>query len=362
MTKRTIHIANIGNFYINLVVHIAVLPLKFQFICSIVARNRKCYNKYTKTALNFYIDFVLLLLTIDMISVKVKWCECLLWKNVIVCYLKGNFVELLNYKIYSEDGTLSYNKPIMVLVHGLGGGYYNWFYQVRRLKQRYDLVLVELPSHGECKFKMSEMELDFGVVSRKILEVLDYLKITKATFLGVSLGTMAVKYIVLNHPDRVEKYVLAGPIGKFTLLLKAAIHLALFLLPIAPLDFVLTLASYIAMPHKQSSCGRNMFMSCARRIEQKEFIAWCKVILSFAKVQAKYESVMEEETNGLYIVGELDHFFMPMLTGDKKRVKNMVILKDAGHLCSIDKHEEVNRLIVEFQESGTVNLEPALVA
>lgn len=263
-------------------------------------------------------------------------------------------MDLLNYKIFSESRTISFKKPVLVFIHGLGGGYSNWLYQVRYLRQRYDLLLIELPSHGKRKFKMSEMQLDFDTVSAKIMEVLDHLGIEKATFAGISLGTLIVKHIVFTYPERVDKYILVGPIGKFTLLLRSAIRLAMFLLPILPIKTVLTLVCLVVMPYKSLAYGRNLFLACAQRVPSKEFVAWCKVILSFRTTQKEYPKVMKEEPNGLYIVGEKDHFFRTMLRSDAKRIKNLAIVKNAGHICSIDQYEAVNDLIIAFQEKGIV--------
>ena len=263
-------------------------------------------------------------------------------------------MELMNYKIYSEDGTISKKKPVIVFVHGLGGGYANWIYQARHLKKKYDLLLVELPSHGKSKMKISDGPLTFDAVTEMILAVLDHLGIEKATFAGVSLGTLIVKHIVFTHPERVDKYILVGPIGKFTLLLKSAIRLAMFLLPIAPLNFVLTLVCLIVMPYKSVAYGRNLFLACAQRVERKEFVAWCRVVLSFAKIQEQYVKTMKDEPDGLYVVGAKDHFFLTMLRSDMKRIKNLAVVEDAGHICNTDQYEKVNSLIIQFQETGTI--------
>lgn len=270
-------------------------------------------------------------------------------------------MELLNYKIYSEDGTISLKKPVMIFLHGLGGGYANWVCQVRHLKKQYDLLLIELPSHGKSKIKMSDMEPNFDTVSGKIMEVLDHLGIEKATFIGVSLGTLIVKHIVLTYPEKVDKYVLVGPIGKFTWLLKSAIRLTMLLLPIAPLNFVLKLVCLVVMPYKSLAYGRNIFLACAQRVERKEFVVWCKVVLSFGKLQESYVKTMKDEPNGLYIIGELDHFFRTMLRSDTKRIKNLAVVENAGHICNTDQYENVNRLITEFQETGAIEKHPFLV-
>ena len=270
-------------------------------------------------------------------------------------------MDLLNYKIYSESGKISHQKPVMLFLHGLGGGYANWVFQVRHLKKQYDLLLIELPSHGKSKIKMSDLELNFDAVSAKIMEVLDHLDIQKATFLGVSLGTLIVKHIVLTYPEKVDKYVLVGPIGKFTWLLKSAIRLTMFLLPIAPLNLVLKLVCLVVMPYKSLAYGRNIFLACAQRVERSEFVAWCKVVLSFSKLQDAYIKTMQDEPKGLYIVGELDHFFRTMLRSDTKRIKNLAIVEDAGHICNTDQYENVNKLIIQFQETGAIEKHPFLV-
>ncbi len=263
-------------------------------------------------------------------------------------------MELLNYIIFSEDGKISFKKPILVFIHGLGGGYSNWLYQARYLKNDYDLLMIELPSHGRSKYNMSEMERSFDTVSRMIMDVLDSLNIKKATFLGISLGTLIVKHIAFTYPERVDKHILVGPIGKFTLLLRGAIRLAMLLLPIAPIDFVLTLVCMVVIPYKSLAYGRNLFIACARRVERKEFVAWCQTVLSFRKTQESYVKVMQDEPNGLYIVGAMDHFFLTMLRSDRKRIKHLAIVENAGHICSIDQYEKVNELIRAFQDTGTV--------
>ncbi len=259
---------------------------------------------------------------------------------------------MLNYNIYSENGKISFQKPVMVLIHGLGGGYANWVYQVRHLKKQYELVLIELPSHGRSKHKMSELGCSFDTVSKMIMEVMDHLGIQKASFAGVSLGTLVVKHIVFTYPERVDKYILIGPVGRYTFLHKMAIRLAIMLLPIAPLNFVTSLVCLVLMPYKKLSYGRKLFLASAQRVEREEFLAWGKAILSFGKTQKEYESKMKDEPNGLYIVGELDHFFLTMLRWDMKRIKNVVIVKKGGHVCCIDQYEIVNKLIVDFQEAG----------
>ncbi len=263
-------------------------------------------------------------------------------------------MELLRYNIFAEEKKISFKKPILVFIHGLGGGYSNWMYQVRYLKKKYDLILIELPSHGRSKIKMSDLTLDFSSVSRKIMDILDHLGVKKATFLGASLGTLVVKQIAFEYSDRVDKYVLAGPIGKITPPFGFGIRLAMFLLPILPLEIVLHLVGITLIPQKRFAYGRNLFLACAKHVEKNEFVAWCKVMLSCKKTYKPYEEQMQDEPRGMYLIGEWDYFFLHTLRREMKHAKNVVMVKNAGHLCNIDQYGKVNELIIEFQENGKI--------
>jgi len=261
-------------------------------------------------------------------------------------------MELLRYKVYSKTQTISHKKPVIVMLHGLGGGYANWHGQIHALLPHFDLLLIELPSHGRSPMKMSDMEISYQHLCGKIMEVVDHFGIQKAHFAGVSFGTMLVKYIILNYPDRVDKYLMAGPIGNFNFVLRTSINIVRYLLPIAPLNLVLKLVTLVVMPYKVSEYGRTVFMATAKRLSNKEFIAYCKLLSRFKNIQKSFAMTMGEEPNGLYLVGELDYFFQLMLTEERKRAKNMVFIPNAGHICITDQADYANQTILRFLTSG----------
>ena len=100
------------------------------------------------------------------------------------------------------------------------------------------------------------------------------------------------------------------------------------------------------------SYGRDLFLACAKRIGRREFRAWFKTLLSVSDHQDLYIRTMGSDPNGLYVLGDKDTFFRVMLWMDRRKLQNKVILKDSGHLCSIDQYKAVNDLIVRFMETG----------
>ena len=261
-------------------------------------------------------------------------------------------MSMLRYKIFSESKTISHEKPVIVMLHGLGGGYANFYSCIHALKPHYDLLLIELPSHGRSPMKMSQMSATWEELCGRVMDVVDSLGIQKAIFAGGSLGSMLVKYIVLNYSERVEKYILVGPIGNFNLLIRTSIRVVRLLLPFLPLETVLKLILAVVIPDEVSRYGREVFLATSKRLTNKEFAAWCKLLSRFKNVQRTYERTMGEEANGLYLVGELDRFFRLMLKKDEKRVKNMVFVKNAGHICTTDQPEATNRQLLAFLQTG----------
>ena len=263
-------------------------------------------------------------------------------------------MAMLGYKILSESKTISHKKKVIVMLHGLGGGYANWYGQIHALRAHYDLVLIELPSHGRSPLKLSEMEISYKNVCEKIMEVVDHLGIKKAHYIGVSLGTTLVKYIAMHYPERVSKYILAGPIGNFNFLLRMAIGTIRWMLPVMPMKLVLVLLITFLMPFKASQTCRRMFAQTAKRLSNKESVAYAKLLLEFKAVQDEYTATMGEEPNGMYMVGELDHFFLLLQKKEGRPIRNMVLIPNAGHVCITDQANVCNNHMLSFLATGMV--------
>ena len=263
-------------------------------------------------------------------------------------------MELLHYRIYSEDGTISHRKPVMVFIHGFGGSSAMWVRQIHKLKTKYDLVLLDMPSHGKTKTMLSQMEISYEAVTAMIMDVVDHLKIQKATFVGCSLGTMLVKYIVLTRPERVDKYVLIGPVGKYAAWFRFGMNFALCILPVAPLPPIAKLVARMIVPHKESAYSRNLFLSCAKHIPKKEFICWLKMLKLYPAVNVAYQAVLDQAQNGLYIIGDRDTMFRPTLRHELPRVQHWTVVEQCGHICNLDQPEQINQLIMTFQDTGAL--------
>lgn len=239
----------------------------------------------------------------------------------------------------------------IVLIHGLGGDHRIWKHQIPSLQQKFNILTIDLPSHAENNKKLSAMTATIDAVSKEILKVIDYLKLEKCIFIGVSLGTVFIKHIQMYYPKYVESSVLVGAIGNVNLFLKTSVKLFSKIGDKLPFQFVYRAFSRIIMPLKRSEKSRKIFCKCAEELNAKEFKQWMIILTESLKMNLKYKA--EEHLHTLYISGVFDVCF---LKGIKKEVASthskLIEMEQCGHVCNIDQRESFNTILMNYLESG----------
>jgi len=105
---------------------------------------------------------------------------------------------------------------VLVLIHGLGSNAKAWIRNIPELAKTCRVIAVDLPGYGKSDKGFYLYSLPF--YAQVLTELLDELKIQKATFVGHSMGGQIAMVTSLLYPDRVERLVLVSPAGfeKFT--------------------------------------------------------------------------------------------------------------------------------------------------
>ena len=75
---------------------------------------------------------------------------------------------MLNYKLHNNN-----KKENLVFIHGFGGSTKTWKKQIDFFSQKFNLLLIDLPGHGNS---VKKKKITPEYVSMKIKEVLDFLK------------------------------------------------------------------------------------------------------------------------------------------------------------------------------------------
>ena len=149
---------------------------------------------------------------------------------------------MLNYQVH-EIGA---NRPWLVFIHGAGGAIATWRYQTEAFKPFFNLLLLDLRDHGLSKnMQPAFTRYNFDIVSDDILQVIDHLKIQKAHFLSLSLGSAILQRLDQKRPALIEKMIMAGGIFRATLKMKILVRLALFLNRFVPYRYIYTIFSLV---------------------------------------------------------------------------------------------------------------------
>lgn len=103
---------------------------------------------------------------------------------------------------YHRTGT----GPTLLILHGLFGTWENWGSQIKKLSERFDIIAADLRNHGRSPH---DDRISYPLMAEDVIELMDRLDIEKASVLGHSMGGKVAMQLALDHPDRVEKLIVA---------------------------------------------------------------------------------------------------------------------------------------------------------
>lgn len=254
--------------------------------------------------------------------------------------------QMIYHKIFKHKTS----KAWVVFVHGAGGSNVVWFRQLRDFKKHFNVLLVDLRGHGKSKKEYSKAEIyKFDEIALDVVQLLDHLKIEKAHFVGISLGCIVIRAMDKLAPGRAESIILGGAITQFNGRMKALVATAKLLQSILPYMWLYKINAWILIPSKKHASSRQLFITEAMKLGKHEFKKWLKMT---AEIKANLQEFIIKEASApvLYIMGERDHMFLPMVTNLVKTHFNskLEIILNSGHVCNIDQPEAFNQRTIAF--------------
>ncbi|MBN2635561.1 MAG: alpha/beta hydrolase [Prolixibacteraceae bacterium] len=252
--------------------------------------------------------------------------------------------------IYHKTFNHKKSKTWVVFVHGAGGSNVVWFKQLRDFKKHFNVLLVDLRGHGKSKnIESAEQKYKFDQIALDVIGIMDHLKIEKAHFVGISLGCIIIRAIDKLAPGRAESIILGGAIIQFNTRIKALVNVAKLLHHILPYMWLYQINAWILIPSKKHIQSRKVFITEAIKLGKNEFKKW---LLMSNEIKDNLQDFLIQEASVpvLYLMGDRDHMFLPMVTNLVKKHMNskLEIINNSGHVCNIDQPEVFNKYSIQF--------------
>lgn len=258
---------------------------------------------------------------------------------------------MLHYKIRHLDDQADW----VVFCHGLGGSSKIWYRQIKEFSLHFNLLFIDFRGHGGSQHLPELKKYKHKEIAKEVIEVLDHLNIQKAHFAGISLGTIIIHSIMGIAPERILSVVMGGSITSFDLKRRLFLILGDIIKFVIPYMWIYSLFAWVLMPRKHHKKSREIFIREAKKLGQKEFQKWYKVIKNLNPI---YERLIGKELSfpKLYISGSEDYMFIKSLKKDIQwdPYSKLKIIPQCGHVCNIDRHKEFNRISLQFLKEHSV--------
>lgn len=245
------------------------------------------------------------------------------------------------------------SKSWVVFIHGAGGSNVVWFRQLREFKKHYNVLLVDLRGHGKSKKHYTQEEIyKFDEIAMDVLRTMDHLNIEKAHFVGISLGCIVIRAIDKLAPGRAESIILGGAVIQFNRKIKTLVATAKLLHSILPYMWLYKINAWILIPSKKHANSRKLFIKEAIRLGDREFKKWLQMSTEI-KDNLQEFLIKEASAPVLYLMGDRDHMFLPMVSNLVKKHFNskLEVISNSGHVCNIDQPEAFNERSLRFIKS-----------
>ena len=261
--------------------------------------------------------------------------------------------DLLHHTLHFKGETY----PWVVLVHGAGGSVRTFKYQVEDLSEHFNLLLVDLRDHGNSHSlpPPPHGRYDFRLMASDVVNVMQTRGISQAHFLGVSMGSIVVRWIQETQPSLVQSMVFAGGVFRLNWKLKWGIRIGWVLAHLVSFRLLSRIISWLIMPRGNHQRARKIFLREADRIAPHALKKWLGMSKTIGK-ELEYFFQKAPEVPCLSVMGSQDHAFLPQAIAFQRRYPEieLKIMQGRGHVCNIEASGTFNRYAIEFIEKKPI--------
>ena len=250
---------------------------------------------------------------------------------------------------YQEEG----QGEAIIFIHGLGENAISWRHQTQYFRENYRVIAMDLRGHGQSGTTSEVITMD--LFARDVLDLLDYLHIDRAHFVGHSMGGLVSQHIAAHYPQRMLTMVLSDSAGYYppplgTTGLETRLNNIEQLSMAEMADIIAASACRPEAAAEVKAEVRKLFAANRKEPYRQATIS---------TLQADYrEYHARMAMPALIMVGEADQTtplsYAAYLAGALPCAK-LVIIPEAAHMSKLENPQEYNRLLAEFLQDNLQN-------
>lgn len=271
----------------------------------------------------------------------------------------SRFVEVDGLNIhYVEAG----QGPALIFVHGGGpgaSGLSNFSKNISAFADRYRVIAIDLPCYGKStKLRISEPL--WGFYAKTLARFIEVLGLEKAHLVGNSAGGAASLKCALDHPERVDRLVLMGPGGGYSLFEKqpsdGILSLITFYLPPGPsLERMKAFVKYLV--YDPSTLTDELLQERVNNASDPETAEYMplKVGPHLPQIEELWRERLDKLPHETLIIWGREDRVNPLDQGLilARQIPNarFLVMPKCGHWAQWEKADEFNRTVAAFLES-----------
>ena len=255
---------------------------------------------------------------------------------------------MIHYTLYPHETSQEW----VTFVHGAGGSSSIWYKQIRAYTKHYNVLMLDLRGHGNSKPSLKQafnQRYTFDVIVADIIEVLDFEKIEKSHFVGISLGTILIRQLAETYPDRVRSMVMGGAIVKLNVRSQILMRFGNVVKSVIPYLWLYRFFAFIIMPKKNHRESRLLFVREAKKLYHKEFLRWYKLTTELKPLLRLFRQV-DVGIPTLYVMGEEDYMFLPSIEklASLQSSAQLAVVPQCGHVVNVEQPQLFNTTTLTF--------------
>ena len=251
----------------------------------------------------------------------------------------------------SNDATLHYQtfgdaaQPALVFSNSLGTKFSMWQPQIEFFKKDFFVICYDTRGHGSSSAPQGPYSIQ--QLGQDVINLLDHLKIEKATFCGISMGGLTGQWLAIHYPQRFNHVIVCNTAAKIgqenAWQERAALVREQGLTPIAA-----TAASrWFTLPFIQSQATLVETLSNDLAASSAEGYASCCEALAKADLREQLSSI----TIPMLIIAGKQDPVTTVIDGQFMQshiVKSQLFEIDASHISNIELPHVFNQAVQQF--------------